>query len=110
MLGTVLAYAFFISAQQKLYLAFFEKGLTWSSIRCRLWSVQRNGTGGEKEMVSTVWGQDGDEVIITSLDFGYRENEFLVEVLEEGAYRTIYSSTDYDRVLAKALELKGEEA
>lgn len=60
-------------------------------------------------MVSTVWGREGDSVIITLLDYGYRENEYLVEVLEQGVYRTIYSSTNYDRVLAKAIEAKGEK-
>lgn len=60
-------------------------------------------------MISTVWGRDGDDVVITRLDYGYRENEYLVEILENGVYRTIYSSTNYDKVLTKALEIKGEK-
>ena len=60
-------------------------------------------------MISTIWGKKGDAVVITLLDYGYRENEYLVEVLEEGVYRTIYSSTNYDKVLTKALEIKGEK-
>lgn len=50
-------------------------------------------------MATIVYGREGDNLIITRVDFGHGD-EYLVESLVMGGYLTVYSSFSYDKALA----------
>ena len=52
-------------------------------------------------MAVTVFGNEGDKVIITRVDFGHGD-EYLVEVLNGMGYFTVYSSFSYQKALERA--------
>ena len=53
-------------------------------------------------MATVVYGREGDQVIITRIDFGYGD-EYLVECLNGyGGYATVYASFNFDMALAYA--------
>lgn len=58
-------------------------------------------------MATTVYGHDGDDVIITRIDLGHGGDEYLVEVLTgDGGYSTVYSTFDYGKAVEKAMKIK----
>ena len=50
-------------------------------------------------MATIVYGHEGDDFIITRIDFGHGD-EYLVECRCGAGYYTVYSSFDYDKALA----------
>lgn len=55
-------------------------------------------------MATIMYGQEGDDVIITRFDFGHGD-EYLVEVRYLAGYYTVFSSFDYEKALKKAKSL-----
>lgn len=53
-----------------------------------------------KAMATVVYGKEGDDFIITRIDFGHGD-EYLVECRVGAGYHTVYSSFDYGKALAK---------
>lgn len=58
------------------------------------------------KMATVVYGREGDDVIITRIDFG-QGDEYMVEVRNGCGYFNVYSTFDYDKAVARA---KKEEA
>ena len=52
-------------------------------------------------MAQIVWGKEGDDVVITRIDFGHGD-EYLVEVRYLAGYHAVYCSFDYEKALQKA--------
>lgn len=50
-------------------------------------------------MATTVYGREGDDFIITRINFGHGD-EYLVERREGAGYLTIYSGFKYEKALA----------
>lgn len=53
-------------------------------------------------MAYTVFGEEGDPVIITRINLGHGADEYLVEVLEGCGYKTVYSSINFQKALSRA--------
>lgn len=49
-------------------------------------------------MAFTVYGNEGDQFIITRIDLGHGD-EYLVECRVGGGYKTVYSSFSYEKAL-----------
>lgn len=60
-------------------------------------------------MATTVYGREGDDFIITRINFGHGD-EYLVERREGAGYLTIYSGFKYEKALAilKRHQYKGD--
>ena len=58
-------------------------------------------------MATTVYGREGDDVIITRIDFG-QGDEYMVEVRKGMGYFCIYNTFDYDKALKVAKAKKAE--
>lgn len=62
-------------------------------------------------MAAIMYGQEGDDIIITRIDFG-RGDEYLVEVRNGAGYFAVYSTFDYEKAfnrVAQMVKLKREE-
>ena len=51
-------------------------------------------------METIVYGKEGDEMVITRVDFGHGD-EYLVECRVGAGYYTVYSTFDFDKALEK---------
>lgn len=56
-------------------------------------------------MATIVYGSEGDDVIITRVDFGHGD-EYLVEVRYLCGYHAVYSTFDYNKALDKVRQCK----
>ena len=59
---------------------------------------------GSIEMAITVYGKEGDDVIITRCDLGHGD-EYLVECRYLAGYLTVYSTFSYEKALQKVQSL-----